>query len=206
MTEHTDIGHVNAAFRDLVDELVFTSKRLYGRGLVAGTGGNISARVPGLGLILIKRSGVCLGDVVEDDFLAVNFEGDVVSASREEGIVPSKETPFHLAIYSVRPDVNSVIHTHSPYCTAYAVSGKDLSVVTAQAELGLGRVPLIPFAPPGSDRLARLVARTFGEHDVKVALLEGHGVVAVGRTVKEAYYAADLAEETAKICYLVEKI
>ncbi|HHY38697.1 MAG TPA: class II aldolase/adducin family protein [Clostridia bacterium] len=206
MTEHADIGHLNPALKDLVEELVFVSKRLYGRGLVAGTGGNISVRVPGLGLILIKRSGVCLGDVVEDDFLAVNFEGDIVSASKEEGIVPSKELPFHLAIYSVRPDVNSVIHTHSPYCTAYAVSGKDLSAVTAQAESGLGRVPLIPFAPPGSDRLARLVAKTFGEHDVRVALLEGHGVVAVGRTVKEAYYTADLAEETAKVCYLVEKM
>lgn len=196
----------DSPWRDLLGELTMVSKRLYRRGLVSGTGGNISARIPGLGLILIKRSGLCLGDVSYDDFLTVNFEGEVSSQSEDHGLVPSKEVPFHLAIYSVRQDVNAVIHTHSPHCTAYAVLGKDLPMATSWAEEGFGRVPSIPFAPPGSDKLANLVAQTFSSHDIKAALLEGHGVVAVGRTVKEAFYIADMVEETAKISYLSEKI
>jgi len=177
--------------------LIEVCRAIYQRGLVSGSGGNLSVRLSG-GFFLIKKSGSSFRDLGEEDLLVLNSDGAVV-----EGVgKPSIETPVHLALYKVRSDVGAIIHAHPPYSTAFAVLGNPIPSVTAQASELLGEVKVIGFEQPGSEALTRRCADAFKDTAVKCALLERHGVLVVGRDIWAAYNTLDLLEETAKIAYL----
>ena len=177
--------------------LIEVCRAIYQRGLVSGSGGNLSVRLSG-GFFLIKKSGSSFRDLGEKDLLVLNSDGAVV-----EGVgKPSIETPVHLALYKVRSDVGAIIHAHPPYSTAFAVLGNPIPSVTAQASELLGEVKVIGFEQPGSEALTRRCADAFKDTAVKCALLERHGVLVVGRDIWAAYNTLDLLEETAKIAYL----
>ena len=99
-------------------ELAEFSRRAFHRGLVSGTGGNISVRIPNTDQVLITPSGVSLGDVEPEANLLVNLEGTVID--NPCGLIPSKETSFHLVVYQLRPDAGAIAHVHPPYATAYS--------------------------------------------------------------------------------------
>lgn len=184
----------------LKQELVSITRKLYDRGLSSGTSGNTSARLPGVpDRVLIKGSGRCFGEVGEKDFLLVDLEGNILEGDGR----PSKEIRFHLGIYRERPEVNAVIHGHSPYATAYATTFGELPVVTAAAEAGLNRIAIVEFQPPGSEELARLVVAAFKDWDVKAAVLLRHGFVTVGPDIRKAYYLADVLEDNARVACLM---
>ena len=105
-------------------ELSFYSQRAFNRGLVSGTGGNLSVRIPGTDTVLVTPTGISLGDVAPDENLLFNLDGDVLDSPK--GLKGSKETSFHLAAYRQRPETGAIAHVHPPYATAYSISGKPL--------------------------------------------------------------------------------
>ncbi|MFH0870990.1 MAG: class II aldolase/adducin family protein [bacterium] len=188
------------ALRKAKQELELISKRAYHRGLTSGSGGNISARVEGTEQVVIKSSGLSFVDCTEENIILVDLLGNVLDGS----LTPSKEVKFHCGIYRVRPEVRAVVHTHSAAATAFSVVGREIPMVTVSAAKGVGRIPLIGYAPPGSDELAKLVMEAFQDATLKAALLQNHGVISVGKNLFETLYLAEVVEDTAKITILAE--
>lgn len=180
-------------------ELVQTSRRIYDRVLVRGSGGNVSARLSERHM-LITPSGVTLGDTTVDNIVKVDLSNcEWVS---QEPYVPSKEFRFHSAIYAARKDVNAIVHCHPPYATTYAVWKTDIPYVT-DAAFKQPPMPHISFSPSGSEELVRKVAAVaHADSSFRVIMLDEHGIIAVGKDLMQAYVFADLAEEMAQIAYL----
>ncbi|MCL5957889.1 MAG: class II aldolase/adducin family protein [Chloroflexi bacterium] len=179
-------------------EFVRIARRIYQRGLQGYTGGNLSVRVPGQERIIIKRSGLSFVDCLATNLVMVDLLGKVVEGEGK----PSKEVFAHLGVYRARDDVGAVLHIHPPWATALAVMGVELPLLTVQAIEKLRRVPLVPFAPQGSNELSELVTTAFQNDRVVAALLERHGIITAGPTLSEALNTAELVEETAQVGWL----
>ncbi len=193
----------NLTLASLRQDLVTVSARVFERGLTSATSGNPSARVPGRPeQVLIKRTGKSFGDVRPEDFLLVDLDGNVLEGEGK----PSKELFFHLAVYRRRPEVGAVLHGHSPYATAYVTAKGELPIVTAAAEAGLTRIPVVGYAPPGSMDLARMVEATFSDPQAKAAVLLRHGFVTVGSDIYNSFYLADVLEDNAKVAFLLAQL
>lgn len=189
----------------LRQELAEISRRAFNRGLVSGTGGNISVRIPDTDQILITPSGVSLGDVEPEVNILLNLEGSVLDSS--SGLKPSKESSFHLAAYRLRHDVMAIAHLHPPYATAYSNMGRSLPLVTVSSRVVLKEVPWVECALPGSRELYDFVCEGLKKHPgVRTMLMKEHGVLALGPDLKTAFYLTDLVEDTAKIAYIASHI
>jgi L-ribulose-5-phosphate 4-epimerase len=166
-------------------------------GLVVWTGGNVSARDPESGLVVIKPSGVLYDELRPEDHVVVNMEGDIV----EGELKPSSDTASHLYIYRHRPDVNGVVHTHSSYATAFAALGRSIPVyLTAMADEFGGPIPCADFALVGGEEIGRQVVEHIGESPA--VLLKNHGVFTVGPTAQAAVKAAVMVEDVARAVWL----
>jgi L-ribulose-5-phosphate 4-epimerase len=182
-------------------ELSDFSKRAFNRGLVSGTGGNMSVRVPGTDEVLITPTGISLADIEPEINLLMNLDGAVLESPC--GLKSSKETGFHLAAYRLRPDAGAVAHLHPPYATAYSNLLKPLPLVTVSARGVLNDVPCIECAKAGSLELSEYVQQGLKEYpSVRVMLMREHGTLAVGPDLCTVYYLSDLAEDTAKIAFI----
>jgi L-ribulose-5-phosphate 4-epimerase len=187
----------------LKKELEYISHKVYQKGFTQATGGNISVRISGTDQVLIKRSGVSLGEVSREDALIVNMDGKVLEGQGK----PSKEIGFHLGIYKTRPDVHAVVHCHPNYAVGYACLGQELPLPTVTARKLLGKVPCVEVAPSGSPELARFVVEAFETYpDIKAVLMKDHGICAVGPTLEAAYNVTDLLEATAKQAFIVSQL
>ncbi|MGP4078434.1 class II aldolase/adducin family protein [Pseudalkalibacillus sp. R45] len=187
----------------LKKELAYVSHKVYQRGLTQATGGNISVRLPDRDAILIKRSGVSLGEVSPEDALVLSMDGEVLEGAG----TPSKEFRFHLGIYHSRPDVNAVVHCHPNYAIGYACLGRELPLPTVTARKILEHVPVAGTAPSGSLELAENVTRVFQTYPgIKACLMEEHGISAVGDTLEKAYNIATLVEDTAKQSFILQQL
>src|SRR6476620_1497355 len=128
-------------------------------GLDTWTRGNISARDPETGLVAIKPSGIMYEYLRPEDHVVVDLEGDIVEGT----LKPSSDTASHLYIYRHRPDVNGIVHTHSPYATAFAAVGKPIPVVlTAIADEFGGSIPCGGFSLIGDESIGRIVVESIG--------------------------------------------
>src|SRR5947209_14165632 len=128
-------------------------------GLVVWTGGNVSARDPETELVVIKPSGVLYDELRPEDHIVVSLDGDIV----EGKLKPSSDTASHLYIYRNRPDINGVVHTHSPYATAFAAVGKPIPVyLTAMADEFGGPIPCAGFALIGGEEIGKQVIEHLG--------------------------------------------
>jgi L-fuculose-phosphate aldolase len=184
-------------------ELMRISVKTYDRGLVGGTGGNLSARLDP-GHMLITPSGVALGDTAVDNIVKVNMETGQWTS--EVPFPPSKESKLHAEIYRARGDVEAVIHCHPPYATAYAVRRMDIPYVT-DAAFKQPPMPHVDFSPSGSEALAHMVGEVARRDErFRVMILDEHGIISVGADLVQAYNFADLAEELARIAYLASTI
>lgn len=162
-------------------------------GLVTWTSGNISARDPETGLVVIKPSGVMYENLRPEHMVILDLEGDCI----EGDLKPSSDTASHLVIYRHRPDVNGVVHTHSPYATAFAALGRPIPVyLTAIADEFGGPIPCGGFALIGGEEIGRVVLESIG--DSPAVLLKNHGVFTVGPTAKAAVKAAVMVEDVAR--------
>ena len=184
-------------------ELRRTVAQLHGEltryGLVAWTSGNISARVPGRELIVIKPSGVGYDELTADSMVVVDLHGNVV----EGELSPSSDTATHAYIYRALPAVGGVVHTHSPYATAWAVHGRAIPcVLTAMADEFGGDIPVGPFARIGGEEIGVGVVEALQGSRSPAVLMRNHGVFTVGASARDAVKAAVMCEDVARTVML----
>ena len=186
------VGRVRHAVADLHAELV-TNR------LVAWTSGNISARVPGTDLLVIKPSGVAYADLTADAMVVCDLSGAKVDGD----LSPSSDTASHAYIYREMPAVGGIVHTHSRYATAWAARGEPIPcAITAMADEFGGEIPVGPFAPIGGEEIGRAVVATLAGHRSPAVLLRSHGVFAIGPTARDAVKAAVMCEDAACTIHL----
>jgi L-ribulose-5-phosphate 4-epimerase len=188
---------------DVVTRTCFAVAELHAElvrnGLVAWTSGNISARVPGTDLLVIKPSGVAYTDLTGESMVVCDLSGTRVSGE----LSPSSDTASHAYIYRHMPEVGGVVHTHSRYATAWAARGEPIPcVITAMADEFGGEIPIGPFAPIGGEEIGRAVVTTLSGHRSPAVLLRSHGVFTVGATARDAVKAAVMCEDAACTVHL----
>lgn len=174
--------------------LVYICNKIQNMGFTQGSGGNISCRVPGTDLAAIKRSGVNMGEMTENEVLIVDFQGNIMEG---EG-TPSKEVNFHLGLLKMRPEISAVVHCHPNCAIAFANCHLEMPHTTCTSRKYIGRVPWIGYAAPGSAKLKDLVLGAFEDVDVRAILMDQHGICTVGKTLLEAFNLADIVEQTCK--------
>ena len=176
-------------------------------GLVAWTSGNVSARVPGTGLMVIKPSGVEYAELTEQSIVVCDLDGVPVPDWQDGAPRPSSDTSSHAYIYRHMPRVGGVVHTHSPYATAWAACRMPIPcVLTAIADEFGGDIPVGPFAPIGGDEIGRAVVETLSQHRSPAVLMASHGVFAIGPTAREAVKAGVMCEDAARTAYLARQL
>jgi L-ribulose-5-phosphate 4-epimerase len=172
-------------------------------GLVVWTAGNVSARIPGSDLMVIKPSGVSYDDLSPDSMVVADFDGRLV----EGDFAPSSDTEAHGYVYRAMPDVGGVVHTHSPYATAWAAAGQPIPCgITAMADEFGGEIPLGPFALIGSDAIGRGIVETLRGHRSRAVLMRQHGVFTIGPDARNAVKAAVMCEDVARAMYLARAL
>ena len=176
-------------------------------GLVAWTSGNISARVPRTGLMVIKPSGVGYDELTEQSLVVCELDGVPVVDRQDGGPRPSSDTASHAYIYRHMQGVGGVVHTHSAYATAWAACGMPIPcVLTAMADEFGGDIPVAPFAPIGGDQIGRAIVQTLSQHRSPAVLMASHGVFAIGPTARDAVKAAVMCEDAARTVYLARQL
>jgi L-fuculose-phosphate aldolase len=166
-------------------------------GLVRGTSGNISAREPGTDVCLITPSGVEYETLEPEDLVVVGLDGKRAA----DALVPSVDTPVHLALYRARPDVAACIHTHSLHAAAFSTVAREVPpLITESAGYLGGGVRVLDYVPPARPDTGELVAAGMGAD--RAVLLPNHGVVAVGESLKKCFGAAMAVEESAHVAFI----
>jgi len=179
----------------LKTELIYYSKLCYDKGFVAAYDGNISVRTR-KNYILTTPASVCKGRLTEKDLVKVDFNGRVISGKKK----PSTELKLHKFIYESRKDIKAVVHTHPKFSSAFAASGIALDKpVLPEIYLMLGKIPLAKYAAPSTDEVPQSVSAYV--KDFNAVLLANHGLVTYAKTLEEAYYLTEKAEQFAEISF-----
>jgi L-ribulose-5-phosphate 4-epimerase len=195
------LGEIGMMLEALREEVWRLHLELPKNHLVAWTSGNVSARDPESGLVVIKPSGLKYEDLRPENMIVVNVEGDII----EGNLKPSSDTASHLYIYRARPDVNGIVHTHSRYATAFAAIGKPIPVyLTAQGDEFGGPIPCGGFALIGGEEIGQVVVESIGTSPA--VLLKNHGVFTVGNNAEGALKAAVMVEDVAATIWLALQI
>lgn len=168
-------------------------RRLYDRGLIAGQDGNVSVRI-GRGRVLVTPAGMSKVDVMPADLVELTLAGTAVRGSRPA----SSEVAVHLRIYARRPDVIAVVHAHPPTATGFGVAGETLAAcVLPEIVYGMGPVPLVPYAMPGTEALADRFEPFLESHDA--FLMANHGAMTVGPSLLVAHQRMESLEHAARV-------
>ncbi|MFD3719119.1 L-ribulose-5-phosphate 4-epimerase [Streptomyces sp. NPDC058674] len=172
-------------------------------GLVVWTAGNVSARVPGEDLIVIKPSGVPYEDLAPEGMIVCDLDGNVVEGDR----APSSDTAAHAYVYRHMPQVSGVVHTHSTYACAWAARGEAVPcVLTAMADEFGAEIPVGPFALIGDDSIGRGIVETLRGHRSPAVLMQSHGVFTVGKDARAAVKAAVMCEDVARTVHISRQL
>jgi L-ribulose-5-phosphate 4-epimerase len=170
--------------------------------LVTWTAGNVSARVPGEDLFVIKASGVDYDSLDWRGVVVCDLDGQLVDG--EHG--PSSDTAAHAHVYRHLPQVGGQVHTHSPYATAWAARGEAVPcVLTAMADEFGGPIPVGPFAIIGDDSIGRGVVETLSSSRSPAVLMQNHGVFTIGPDARAAVKAAVMTEDVARTVHLARQ-
>ena len=189
-----------AELRRLVSEL---HQELPRNGLVAWTSGNLSARVPGEELMVIKASGIPYDQLTPAAMVVCDLHGTLV----EGDFAPSSDAAAHGYVYRELDDVGGIVHTHSGYATAWAARGEAIPcVLTAMADEFGGEIPIAPFARIGDEEIGRAVVETLASHRSSAVLLRSHGVFALGPDPRAAVKSAVMCEDVARTVHLARAL
>ena len=173
-------------------EIIKYGKKLGEKNMSPATSGNISVRFENN--ILITASGTCLYDLEENEIVLIDENSKVIDGNKKA----SSEKNLHNAIYKMRPDINAIVHCHSPYVSAFAVCHKSLSKpIISENVFYFGEIPVAKYALPGSEKLVENTARFFAKHNA--VLLANHGIVIGAKDLKNAYFLMETAETCAQI-------
>jgi len=184
---------------ELRQELVAVHAELVRYNLVAWTAGNVSARIPGKDLFLIKPSGVSYDDLSAESMVLCDLDGNLV----EDDLAPSSDTAAHAYVYRAMPEVGGVVHTHSTYATAWAARAEPIPcVLTAMADEFGGEIPVGPFALIGNDDIGKGIVATLSGHRSPAVLMRNHGVFAIGKNARAAVKAAVMCEDVARTVHI----
>jgi L-ribulose-5-phosphate 4-epimerase len=200
MTALTDVQATIAAIRREVCALHAELTRYQ---LVVWTAGNVSARVPGQDLLVIKPSGVSYDELTPENMVVCDLDGRVVEGERS----PSSDTEAQAYVYRHLPEVGGVVHTHSTYATAWAARAEPIPcVLTMVADEFGGDVPVGPFAVIGDDSIGRGIVDTLTGHRSPAVLMRRHGVFTIGKDAKAAVKAAVMCEDVARTVLLAQQL
>lgn len=173
------------------EELVAYGVKMAGAGLVAGAGGNISAREGNI--VWMKPSGFAMDEMASDELCGMDLE---TGKQLEGGNKPTSEVNMHLEVYRVRPEIKAVFHSHSPWASGVISSGAEFKPMFAEFVNDLGQVGTIPYITPTTQKLADAVGAK--AKDCDTIFMVNHGVLAIGVTMKQAYYRCLVVEDAAK--------
>jgi L-ribulose-5-phosphate 4-epimerase len=175
-------------------------------GLVVWTSGNVSGRVPGAGLFVIKPSGVSYDELTPESMILCDLDGRVVPGTPGSEHSPSSDTAAHAYVYRHLPDVGGVVHTHSTYAVAWAARGEEIPcVLTGMADEFGGPVPVGPFALIGDDSIGRGIVETLKRHRSRAVLMRNHGPFTIGVTPRDAVKAAVMLEDVARTVHIARQ-
>jgi len=181
---------------DLKRELVDICHRASERWLTAGSGGNISVRIPGTDRYLCTATGVTFRDTAVENVVEMDLGG-----TQRGGFdwKPSKEYRWHAGIFETCPDVHGVVHTHSTATMAFGITGMLPPHMTGQARAHLKQIQIVPYADAGSEKLRDLIVDVYRKFpETRIVLLANHGLAASGPTLLEAYNRAEIVEDSAQ--------
>ncbi len=182
------------------DEIVRLGKRLYERGFIAATDGNLSVRLDDERL-LVTPTCMCKGMMQADDLVVVDMNGHKLEGDRNV----SSEVEMHLLIYGMRPEVGAIVHAHPPTATGFAAAGVSLEdPLISEVVLTLGSVPLAEYACPGTKELSSSLRPLVKGHNA--ILMANHGVVAYGDDLDQAFMHMETVEHFAKIALVTRTL
>ena len=174
-------------------EMVEIGRAMYEKELVAASDGNLSVRL-GPNEFLITPTGSCLGLLKASELVVIDSEGRPAGAAGR----PTSEFRLHLEVYRRRPDVSAVVHAHPPLCTAFSVAGASLEeCVLPEVAFTLGAIPTTDYATPTTDEPPRVIGDYIGQCDAMI--LDRHGTLTVGGSLREAFFKLDKLEHTARV-------
>ncbi|GCF93176.1 L-ribulose-5-phosphate 4-epimerase [Enterococcus florum] len=174
------------------------NKALPKNGLVLWTSGNVSARDPETGFVVIKPSGIHFEDLTPEKMIVVDLDGAVIDGE----LKPSVDTESHLYVYRECPDVFGITHTHSPYATAFSIIGEALPIYTTTSAAVFGNaIPISEIAAVGEKAIGAEITRCYQETRCPAILLKNHGIFTVGKSATSSLKAAVILEETAQSVY-----
>jgi L-ribulose-5-phosphate 4-epimerase len=198
---------LSSAVLDTVDQICHTVAELHGEltrnELVIWTAGNVSARVPGEDLMVIKPSGVSYDELAADTMVVTDLYGQLVHGH----LAPSSDTAAHAYVYRHMPEVGGVVHTHSTYATAWAARGEPIPcVLTMIADEFGGEIPVGPFAMIGDDSIGQGIVETLRGSRSSAVLMRNHGPFTVGPDARSAVKAAVMLEDVARTVHIARQL
>jgi L-ribulose-5-phosphate 4-epimerase len=200
MTATADVRETIASLRAEVADL---HRELTRYELVIWTAGNVSARVPGRDLMVIKPSGVSYDALTPAAMVVTDLCGELVDGEHS----PSSDTAAHAYVYRHLPEVGGVVHTHSTYATAWAARAEPIPcVLTMIADEFGGEVPVGPFALIGDDSIGRGIVDTLKASRSKAVLMAGHGPFTIGKDARSAVKTAVMLEDVARTVHVARQL
>jgi L-ribulose-5-phosphate 4-epimerase len=196
-----------AAIEQVRREVAELHAELVRYGLVVWTGGNVSGRVPGADLFVIKPSGVPYDALTGDEMILCALDGTVIAETPGAHRSPSSDTAAHAYVYRNMPEVGGVVHTHSTYATAWAARAEPIPcVLTAMADEFGGEIPIGPFAIIGDDSIGRGIVETLTGHRSRAVLMRNHGPFTIGSDARDAVKAAVMVEDVARTVHVSRQL
>ena len=196
----TDLpDEVQAAVQRTREEVAALHAELTRYELVVWTAGNVSGRVPGAELMVIKPSGVSYDELSAEVMVVCTLDGDKIEDGTPASLTPSSDTAAHAYVYRHMPEVGGVTHTHSTYATAWAARGQEIPcVLTMMGDEFGGPIPIGPFAIIGDDSIGRGIVETLRSSRSPAVLMQNHGPFTIGRDARASVKAAAMCEEVAR--------
>jgi len=196
-------SELRAVVAALKVEVAALHSELPRNGLVVWTAGNVSARVPGADLLVIKPSGVSYDDLSPESMVVCDLDANLVEGSHS----PSSDTAAHAYVYKHMPEVGGVVHTHSDYATAWAARREPIPcVLTMMGDEFGGDIPVGPFALIGDDSIGRGIVETLRHSRSRAVLMANHGPFTIGTDARDAVKAAVMVEDVARTVHLARQL